>query len=116
MNTELKEKMQEAAQEFAKADTENWQEYERNLVGSIQVKAFRAGSAAMYAELSPLVEWVSVEDRLPEPENFVIVRGNASEEDEGYIGKYEYSICEFSAITNEFRICLKVSHWRKIES
>jgi hypothetical protein len=101
MNSELKEKMQKAARAAAGNPLHN--SYSPALSN-----AFRQGATAMYAELAPLVEWVSVKDRLPKHAQKVLVKTQSGYVEGGY---FEYATFR----RNDNTLMYEVTHWRKIE-
>jgi hypothetical protein len=69
-------------------------------------KSFMQGTTCMYDELAPLVEWVSVEDRLPEEERIYLVK----KENNGIALIYFKN----GKFVSSWHIW-KVTHWRRIE-
>jgi hypothetical protein len=109
MNTELKEKMQKAAifkfgwcderyKDFAKSD-------------------FMEGAEAMYDELAPIVEWVSVDERLPEKGDVVLIMNSIGMICDGRLRnkkrwEIKYSDRDGSIYWTEVQ---SITHWRRID-
>jgi hypothetical protein len=109
MNTELEEKMQQAAREYASPF---------DIVEEIDLRcnvldAFYAGSDAMYTELAPLVEWVSVKERLPEKGDVVLIK---CKNYNGLICNawFDGSRCHIDFINGK-RYSPDFTHWKRIE-
>jgi hypothetical protein len=121
MKTELQQKMQKWAN--AVYDSA-YKDYRQNYGYTIEKSEFRAdrektaymdGATAMYSELSPLIEWISVEDEMPTPENWVLTKRPSEEDDIPYIGEWEYNIDILSVISGKWMSGLNPTHWRLIE-
>ncbi|MDR2887686.1 MAG: DUF551 domain-containing protein [Bacteroidales bacterium] len=102
MNNELKEKMQQAAKEYASFPADAHIKKAKYIVES-QSRDFIAGASAMYSELAPLVEWVSVEDRLPEEGELILWKN-----------KYKL-VSVVDEWNNSYKEFYHITHWRKIE-
>jgi hypothetical protein len=59
--------------------------------------------------------WISVDEELPTPENWVIIRCPSSEEDIPYIGEWEYDISMIIEMSREWSGDFKPTHWRYID-
>jgi len=99
MTQELQQKMQKLALKEAK------EMYASSALQNDFICAFMAGAAAMYAELAPLVEWIDVNERLPEKEGLYIVKWR------NIIGELVTSL---SYLVND-KFVLNAEIWRKIE-
>ena len=110
MTKELQQKMQELAVKFIaehyefKKEELNDKEIQDFIKGLVLL--FKKGAAAMYAELAPLVEWIDVNERLPE-------------KDGNYLVKLQDGHCEVISYCVEHKYFMYssniVTHWRKIE-
>jgi hypothetical protein len=100
MNTELKEKMQQAAIEMATL-TNGMVDIDRKI-------GFEAGVDAMYSALKDQIEWVSVEDRLPEHADNVLFKCRNGVL---YAGFYDYATFR----DGNRNLIYNVKYWRRIE-
>jgi hypothetical protein len=92
MNSELKEKMRKAGKLYY----EHVEDYNCRIANRL---AFDAGARTMYKALKEQIEWVSVEDRLPEHGNLVLVKSLTK----GVYVEIFYT-----------RFNKNITHWRKI--
>ncbi|MDR2910604.1 MAG: DUF551 domain-containing protein [Bacteroidales bacterium] len=83
--------MQKLANDYANS------KHTDNELQKIVANDFFAGATAMYAALKEQIEWVSVENRLPESTGSYIVKCNTL-----YSGKYR--IAFFNATHNDFKL------------
>jgi hypothetical protein len=115
MNTQLKGKMQKAYCEYCNSSGGNCGHIDRDDKFYLECESegkddFLAGASAMYSALKDQIEWVSVEERMPERHKEVLLKDSGE----------KYSLGSFNGrfIKAQYSIgfnVLEVTHWRRIE-
>ena len=133
MTQELQQKFKEKACDYCRQSGAGCGHIDRDgsfyqICNGATNEDFFAGATAMYAELAPLVEWVDVNERLPEREGRILIKFCSKTEDEKDVENIGVGFfCkEWAGLTNMFlfgvneKKCTdipfrQITHWRKIE-
>jgi hypothetical protein len=110
MNTELKEKMKKAALQNADDRFDRVHSADSH---ACRYAAFLAGAEAMYTALQEQIEWINVEDRLPEERTIVLIKTSFNNYYNSYFLDGKWVIKKW--ITESPYFVGEITHWRKID-